>query len=96
MIADTINRKNVEKLLSDLIKIPSPFFREDEVMEYVLKWFKDKDLPAEIHNFHEKKVTNFDGKNIVGSLKGDDEGPKVLLNGHLDTVEICEGWTRSH
>lgn len=94
MIADTINRENVEKLLSDLIKIPSPFFREDEVIEYVLKWFKDKDLPAEIHNFHEKKVTDFDGKNIVGSLKGDDEGPTVLLNGHLDTVEICEGWTK--
>lgn len=94
MLADIINREQVENLLSDLIKIPSPFFREDEVMEYVYNWFKEKKLPVQIHNFHEKKITDFEGKNIVGSLKGDDEGPKILLNGHLDTVEICEGWTK--
>ncbi|PUU86695.1 MAG: Acetylornithine deacetylase, partial [Halanaerobium sp.] len=31
MIKEIINRENVENLLADLIKIPSPFFREDEV-----------------------------------------------------------------
>jgi succinyl-diaminopimelate desuccinylase len=93
-IEEYINRDRVESLLSDLIKIPSPFFREEEVMEYVLNWFKNKDLPAKFHEFHEKKVTDFQGKNVVGSLKSKNEGPTVLLNGHLDTVEICEGWTR--
>ncbi|MFW6026503.1 MAG: M20/M25/M40 family metallo-hydrolase, partial [Candidatus Woesearchaeota archaeon] len=93
-VENFINRKRVEKLLANLIKIPSPFFREDEVMEYTYNWLKDKGLPAEYHKFHEKKVTDFEGTNVVGSLKSENEGPTVLLNGHLDTVEICEGWTR--
>jgi len=91
---DYINYERVVDLLSNLVKIYSPFFREDEVMEFVYNWFRTRDLPAEIHNFHEDKITDFKGKNVIGSLKGKDEGPKVLLNGHLDTVEICEGWTR--
>ncbi len=93
-VENFINRERVEKLLADLIKIPSPFFREDEVMEYTYNWLKDRELPAEYHKFHEKKVTDFQGTNVVGSIKSENEGPTVLLNGHLDTVEICEGWTR--
>lgn len=93
-IKDYINRDRVEELLTNLVKIPSPFFREDEIMEYTLNWFKERDLSAKYHKFHEKKVTDFEGTNVVGSLKSDEEGPTVLLNGHLDTVEICEGWTK--
>jgi len=90
-----LNRKRVEGLLSDLVKIYSPSFHENEVMDYAYDWFKKKGFPAEYHHFHEKKVTNFRGTNIIGRLKGQDEGPTVLLNGHLDTVEICEGWTKN-
>ncbi|ADO77678.1 M20 family metallopeptidase [Halanaerobium praevalens] len=93
-ISKYINRKQVEVLLADLIKIPSPFFREDEIIDYVFNWFENNNLPVSMHQFEEKKVTGFEGRNVVGSLKGDDEGPKILLNGHLDTVEICEGWTK--
>ncbi|MDD5015449.1 MAG: hypothetical protein PHW73_10220 [Atribacterota bacterium] len=34
-----INRTQVEELLTDLVKIYSPFFHEDEIMEYVYSWF---------------------------------------------------------
>ncbi|MFW5855975.1 MAG: M20 family metallopeptidase [Bacillota bacterium] len=88
-----INRSKVEKLLTDLIKIPSPFFREDEVMEYTYNWLEERDFPVDYHKFHEDKVTDFEGTNVVGKLKSSEEGPTVLLNGHLDTVEVCEGWT---
>jgi len=93
-VKDFINRERVEELLTDLVKIPSPFFREDEVMEYTFNWLKERGLSAEYHEFHEKKVTDFEGTNVVGKLQGSDEGPSVLLNGHLDTVEICDGWTK--
>lgn len=89
-----INRKRVEELLADLVHIYSPFFHEDEVMEYTYNWFRKKELPVEFHRFHEDKITGFRGTNIIGKLQGHDEGPTVLLNGHLDTVEICEGWTK--
>jgi len=89
-----LNRKKVNDLLSDLVKIHSPYFHENEVMDYAYEWFKKRGLPAEFHHFHEKKITNFQGTNVIGRRKGQDEGPTILLNGHLDTVEICEGWTK--
>lgn len=89
-----ISVDSVKELLGDLIKIHSPFFEEDEVMEYAYNWFKMKGLPADYHLFYEKKITNYRGKNVVGKIQGDQEGPMVVLNGHLDTVNICEGWTR--
>ncbi len=89
-----INREKASALLADLIKIYSPFFHEDEIMEYTYNWFKQRKLPAEYHRFHEKKITGFRGTNVIGELTGREEGPTVLLNGHLDTVEICEGWTK--
>ncbi len=99
MLAETlidkyINPIRVEKLLKQLISIYSPFFREKEIMDFVYSWFKERKLSADYHHFHEAKVTDFQGTNVIGSLKGDIEGPKILLNGHLDTVEICDGWTK--
>ena len=89
-----IHRTQVEELLTDLVKIYSPFFHEDEIMEYVYSWFQKRNLPVKYHEFYENKITHFQGKNVIGKLKGQDEGPTVLLNGHLDTVQICKGWTK--
>ncbi|SNS64836.1 succinyl-diaminopimelate desuccinylase [Anaerovirgula multivorans] len=89
-----INRDKVVSLLSDLVKIYSPYFQEDEIMQYTHNWFKERGMDANYHRYHEKKVTNFRGTNVIGRLTGKDEGPIVLLNGHLDTVQICEGWTK--
>lgn len=89
-----MNRKNVEQLLGDLIRIHSPYFREDEIMEFAYSWMKDREIPVDYHRFKEMKITKFEGTNVVGTLKGQDEGPTVLLNGHLDTVDICDGWTK--
>ncbi|SDJ88552.1 M20 family metallopeptidase [Natronincola ferrireducens] len=93
-LAQYINYERVTALLTDLVKIYSPYFEEDEVMEYTYKWLKEQGLDASFHHYHEKKVTDFRGTNVVGRLKGKNKGPIVLLNGHLDTVQICEGWTR--
>ncbi len=91
---DYINLEKVTELLSNLVKLHSPFFEEDEVMEYTYQWFKDRGIPVDYHLFYENKITNYHGKNVVGKIIGQDEGPMVVLNGHLDTVNICEGWTK--
>jgi succinyl-diaminopimelate desuccinylase len=90
-----INHDKVIKLLSTLIEIHSPYFHEENVMEYVHEWLKEKNLPGEYHVYHELKVTGYKGKNVVGKIKGTAQGPRILLNGHLDTVDICEGWTKN-
>jgi len=93
-VSNYLNRTRVEELVSNLVKIYSPYFHENEIMEYVHDWFKERGLPAEYHHFQEKKVTHFLGTNVFGRLKGERKGPTILLNGHLDTVQECEGWTK--
>lgn len=91
---ECIDKEKTQKLLSELIHIYSPYLKEEKVMEYAYNWFKERDLPVRYHRYNEDRILNYKGTNVVGSLKGSSEGPTVLLNGHLDTVEICEGWTK--
>jgi len=89
-----INRDNVIQLLSQMIEIHSPYFQEKEIMDFTYHWFRKRGLPAEYHRYEEKRITNYNGVNVVGRIKGSKEGHRILLNGHMDTVNICEGWTK--
>ncbi len=89
-----INRERIVHLLSDLIQIYSPYFQEDEIMEYAYNWLLDHELSPTMHHYHEEKIIGFKGKNVVGRIKGQKEGTKILLNAHLDTVNICKGWSK--
>jgi len=87
-----INEKNTIELLKSLVSIYSPYFKEEEIMEFVHSWLKERNIDTKFFNYKDDKVTKFEGINVIGEIKGRKEGPKVLLNGHLDTVTICEGW----
>lgn len=89
-----IDKGKLEKLLSELISIYSPYLKEEKAMEYILNWFHERDLPARYHRYSEDRILNFEGINVIGSIKGDKKGPRVLLNGHIDTVEKTEDWTK--
>lgn len=89
-----ISKQDTTSLLMQLVKIPSPYFHEDLIMDFVKEWFLQENIPAQILPYHEDKVTDFHGKNVVLELKGAQEGPVIHLNGHLDTVNLCQGWTR--
>lgn len=93
-IEQYINRNTIEVLLTNLIEIHSPYFHENVIMEFVYDWLSEKQLPAQYHSYTDNKITNYKGTNILGSIKGTSAGPTILLNAHLDTVNICEGWTR--
>lgn len=88
-----IDKEQTTKLLMDLVSIDSPYFEEDKVMEYVFQWFQKNNIEAFVHEYHEAKVTGFKGKNVVVNLEGKEDGPVICLNGHLDTVKLCNGWT---
>ncbi|HQQ10514.1 MAG TPA: M20/M25/M40 family metallo-hydrolase [Synergistales bacterium] len=90
----TFDRAATEKLLSELVRIPSPYFEEKEIMGFAREWLEGCGVPAEFHHFHEKKIYDYRGINVIGTLEGGLPGPKVVLNGHLDTVKLCSGWTR--
>lgn len=90
-----IEKDQITKLLIDLVSIQSPYFEEDNIMEYVYGWFEESNIKAFMHHYHEEKVTGFKGKNIVVNLEGKKDGPVICLNSHLDTVKQCSGWTRN-
>lgn len=87
-----IDKNEVASLLMDLVSIKSPYFEEDNIMEYTYNWFRKNNIKAFMHEYHESKVTGYEGKNIVINLEGNKPGPVICINGHLDTVKQCNGW----
>lgn len=90
----TIEKEKVTDLLKELVAINSPYFHEDEIMEYVYTWFEDNNMKPFLHEYHESKITDFKGKNIIVDLAGKEDGPTICINGHLDTVKLADGWTK--
>lgn len=90
----TIEKEKVTDLLKELVAINSPYFHEDEIMEYVYTWFEDNNMNPFLHEYHESKITDFKGKNIIVDLAGKEDGPTICINGHLDTVKLADGWTK--
>ncbi len=84
--------KRIIELLSSLVAVASPYFHEEAVMEVAYDWLKQNQLAPDYHRYQENKITKFSGCNVIGRIKGSKPGPHIHLNGHLDTVEQCDGW----
>ena len=69
-------------LLKEMIAIPSPSFKEDEVCSHISKWLTSKGVE------HERI-----GNNIIAENITDPENPTLMLCAHIDTVSPCEGYT---
>src|SRR6056297_2319638 len=89
---EVVKEEDLIKLVKDLISIYSPYFKEKKIMNFVYDWMKKNNIHSEYHKYKDDKVTKFEGMNVIGKIEGGSEGPCILLNGHLDTVMICEGW----
>jgi acetylornithine deacetylase/succinyl-diaminopimelate desuccinylase family protein len=88
-------RENIVELLSQLVKMPSPYFHEEDIMKFTYEWFRNKDIDVTFHRYEENKITNFSGRNVIARIKGKGKGQRILLNGHLDSVNVCNGWTKN-
>jgi len=81
-------------LMKELISKPSPYFYEDEIMDFTYNWFIKNGMKAYIHEYYESKITNFKGKNVICEISGESDGPVICINGHMDTVSLCNGWSK--
>lgn len=93
-MSNKVEEQELIELLQRLVSIHSPYFHEEEIMDFVESWLKQNGLPAESHRYEDKVVTGFAGRNVVGVLDSGVPGPVIYCNGHLDTVAVCEGWTK--
>lgn len=78
-----LSREEIVELASELIAIPSPTGTEAAIMEFVTDWCDRHELSYEI------LAKNPAQPNVVISI-GNDEGPTVVMNGHLDTVPVSD------
>jgi len=93
-VYEKVTSVEVIKLMKELISIPSPYFYEDDIMEFTYIWFNKIGMKAFIHEYHESKITDFRGKNVICEISGDSYGPTICINGHMDTINLCNGWSK--
>ena len=81
---DCLSAGYIAEILADLVRIPStnPGAYESDAARRVLEYFRDTPVEAEL-------VESLPGRHSVGAiLRGRGDGPRLILNGHLDTVPI--------
>jgi len=76
------------QLLSDLVKIPSVTGAEAEISHFIAEWCESHGLPVEILPVSSNR------SDVITRLTSPQADPRILFNGHMDTVEPGNGWTR--
>lgn len=82
-ITKVVAQKEVIDLIKDLVKIPShpPIARQEtEVAKYIHELFTKEGIESRLQHVEEGRY------NVIATLKGNKDGKKLLLTGHLDTV----------
>jgi len=83
--ADSIEAKEIIGLSRELIRIPSVYKQEHKVADFVHRRLESWGLEP---NF--VPVPGF-GPDVVAEV-GPRNAPCIVLNGHMDTVEVMAGW----
>jgi succinyl-diaminopimelate desuccinylase len=81
---------NYERLINtylDLIRINSISGNEGDLANFIANKLSNIGLDVEWHN--KENI----GPSLYAELKGHNEGPTILMIGHMDTVDIMKGWT---
>ncbi len=75
-----INPNKLVDLTKDMVRIPSVTGNEEELSNFISSYLAGLGFNVEIFEAEKKRP------NIVGTLKGSKGSPKLVLNGHMDTV----------
>ena len=85
LLADSIDDREVLDLARELIRVPSITKSEDRVSKFIHgrldRWGLDP---------RQMKVRGY-GPNVIAEI-GPRNTPGISLNGHMDTVEVMNGW----
>ncbi len=81
-VLSCIDRDEHIQLLSDLVSIPSPPGGENDVAEFIAKWFMENG----VRSFLQYPAPN--RPNAIGFLKGNSTGNTLIFNGHTDSAFV--------
>jgi len=82
---DAIEAKEIISLSKELIRIPSVYKQEHEVSKFIHRRLKSWGLRPKF-----VPVPGY-GPDVIAEV-GPRNAPCVVLNGHMDTVEVMNGW----
>ncbi|MCD6480542.1 M20/M25/M40 family metallo-hydrolase, partial [Candidatus Bathyarchaeota archaeon] len=82
-----IDEAYCRRLLEEMVSIPSVVGEEKELAEYVASELEALGLKPEL------QVVEEDRPNVIALWDSGKPGRMLMLNGHLDTVPVCEGWS---
>ncbi len=82
-------------LTKDLIRIPSSVKDGNEIYDFVHKYLKSKGFDVRFQTVKNPYIDYYDYSNLYLKV-GNGEGPKIMLNGHLDTVGVDDPKVWSH
>jgi acetylornithine deacetylase/succinyl-diaminopimelate desuccinylase family protein len=77
---------DVISLLADLVRIPSVCGQEARIAGFIAEWLRRQKLPADMTDVKPGRP------NVISRAKGPDRGPRLMFNGHMDTVAPGAGW----
>lgn len=78
-----INKESLIKTFVELVEISSPSWHEKNVMDYIIKRFKNLGAVCTTHKCGESH-------NLLITIPGDSDRKPILFSGHMDTVIPCE------
>lgn len=82
-IKKEIEKIDIGKLISDMVKIPSWSFMEEqerEIAYYIKAFFDRENIPCTVTEIEKGRY------NVAAVLKGSGHGKSLMFSGHLDTV----------
>ncbi|WP_455392821.1 M20 family metallopeptidase, partial [[Eubacterium] cellulosolvens] len=92
-----INTEEQEELIDltkELIKIPSSIQDGSKIYDFIRDYLKNKGLRPKFQSIKNPYLEYTDFSNLYVKV-GTGTGPKIMLNGHLDTVVPGSGWFHS-
>ena len=83
--------KELLSLVSELVGIPSSIKDGDRIYRFAERYLEKKGFEV-IPQGIKSPYIDYSGYNNVYVKFGNGKGPKIVLNGHLDTVDKSNGW----
>ena len=84
---ELVDENRLIELTKTLVSIPSVTNREHEISDWIYEKFKSLWL-SDVRRLPVEEA----GDTIVGWIDGPEDGPKMMLNFHMDTFGVFEGW----
>jgi acetylornithine deacetylase/succinyl-diaminopimelate desuccinylase family protein len=81
-----LDHKYTLRLLADMIQIDSVVGNEGPLAAYLAQALNHLGIDCELHEVEPGR------SNVYARLQGRGPGKRLNLNGHTDTVPVCEGW----